>query len=391
MRLRHLIPCLALAAGLCLSLPHAALAAQATATPKPDAKKTATPKPDAKKATATPLPKEYRDYSKALAYVKKNKPQEVNLGSVRYKPTQLLSILNAMDKNGTLIFTTTWGGVTFSNTSKKVDLREIKATVSKAELEAIIKVCPQVKAIDNTGKLSPSNDVMIPLMEKYPDIEFDWMINIRKEHYIASNATAYSTFNQPSKGTKLRSKDLEVLKYCKNLKALDLGHNAITSLSFLKYCPDMEFLILSENKITSVKPLKNLKHLKYLEIFTNQITDISALEACTELLDLNICNNPILDLKPLEKITTLERLWANHCQVKEGYKVTQTLSDAQIKRFKKLHPSCQVDFTGPHPTCGTWRFLKKGYKHPRYEHYLWCLRNGRWIPFDQPLPTRKNK
>ena len=61
MRLRHLIPCLALAAGLCLSLPHAALAAQATATPKPDAKKTATPKPDAKKATATPLPKEYRD------------------------------------------------------------------------------------------------------------------------------------------------------------------------------------------------------------------------------------------------------------------------------------------------------------------------------------------
>lgn len=386
MRVSRFVACamllMALTAGLCLRGASPALAQTA--------KPAATPKAAAKK-TATPLPKEYRDYSKALAYVKKNRPQEVNLGSVRYKPSQLLAIQKAMAKNPTLIFTTTWGGVTFSNTSKKVDLRDIKTSVTKAELEAIIKVCPGVKCIDNTGKLAPSNDVMIPLMEKYPDIEFDWMIHIRGNHYIASNATAYSTFNQPSKGTKLTSKDLDVLKYCKNLKALDLGHNAVTSLSFLKYCPDMEFLILSENKITSVKPLKNLKHLKYLEIFTNQITDISPLEACTELLDLNICNNPILDLKPLEKITTLERLWANHCQVKEGYKVTQTLSDAQIKRFKKLHPSCQVDFTGPHPTCGTWRFLKKGYKHPRYEHYLWCLRNGRWIPFSEPLPNRRKK
>ena len=332
-----------------------------------------------------------KTYKKAMDYVKKNQPMSLNLDKVRFTPKELLAIKQAMPEGAELHFSTNWKNARFADTSEEVDLRECTSGVKEGDLEAIIALCPNVRVINNAAKRYPSNDVMIPLMEKYPDIEFDWMINIRKEHYIASNATAYSTFNQPSKGTKLRSKDLEVLKYCKNLKALDLGHNAITSLSFLKYCPDMEFLILSENKITSIKPLKNLKHLKYLEIFTNQITDISALEACTELLDLNICNNPILDLKPLEKITTLERLWANHCQVKEGYKVTQTLSDAQIKRFKKLHPSCQVDFTGPHPTCGTWRFLKKGYKHPRYEHYLWCLRNGRWIPFDQPLPTRKNK
>jgi Leucine-rich repeat (LRR) protein len=71
------------------------------------------------------------------------------------------------------------------------------------------------------------------------------------------------------------------LKYLKNLKYLDVGHNAIDDLSFLYDLPELRILIVADNYvtdyITDLTPIASLKHLQYLEVFTNNITDLSPL------------------------------------------------------------------------------------------------------------------
>ena len=48
-----------------------------------------------------------------------------------------------------------------------------------------------------------------------------------------------------------------------------------------------------------------------------------------------------------------------------------------------IHPTCEVDFKISNSATNTekpWR------KHPRYKHYVWCLKHGKWIPFEEELP-----
>ena len=66
---------------------------------------------------------------------------------------------------------------------------------------------------------------------------------------------------------RLTSADIEVLKYCTDLQALDLGHQAITDISVIgDYLTQLRILILVDNKVNDLTPLSKLKHLHYLEL-----------------------------------------------------------------------------------------------------------------------------
>ena len=104
-------------------------------------------------------------------------------------------------------------------------------------LRNLIAVCPKLKHIDTLAKTSLKNSVIIPLLEEFPDIQFDWIVHI-KTYKVASNATAFSTKRGAHYGTPLNSEDCELFKYVPGLRALDLGHHDdIVSLDFLKYFP----------------------------------------------------------------------------------------------------------------------------------------------------------
>ena len=308
-----------------------------------------------------------------LKYVKEHQPTELILENVRLKPSELLQIRQALPADAVFHFTTFWG-VTFSDDVVDLDLRPRKGQIVTSELEAIIQLCPNIKSIDFSNHSSPTNKDMFPMLEKYPNIQFEWIVDLGKGHHISTHATAYSTFNHINSGKELTSENLEVLKYCPRLKALDLGHNAIKNLDFLKYVPDLELLIIGQNQVTDLTPIGQLKHLKYAELFLNPFTDISPLANCTELLDLNITATKVVDLTPLDNVTSLERLWGN---------MLKKLPQSQIDHFIELHPNCEVDFKPSHAaTVDGWR------DHPRYKHYIWCLKHYRWVPFDEPLPSK---
>ena len=316
----------------------------------------------------------FKSAKEALKYIEKNRPTELTIEKVKLKPSDLLTIREAMPEGAEFHFTTKWGSVTFSDDVEELDLREKKNSVTLKELEAIIQICPNIKVIDNSKCTSLSNKVMVPLMEKYPDIRFEWVVDLGKGYHVSTRATAYSTFKHANSGNALVSSDLEALKYCPRLKALDLGHHKLTTLDFLKYVPDLELLIIGQSYVKDLTPVGGLKHLQYAELFLNKVEDISPLANCTELLDLNLTATQITDLSPLDNITTLERLWVNSCK---------KLPKESVEHFKELHPNCEVDYKPSHAaTVDGWR------DHPRYKHFIWCLKNRKWIPFDEEIPKK---
>ena len=321
-------------------------------------------------ASAQAETKRFAGVSEALKWIKKNQPEELTVEG-KFKPADLLKVKNAMPDGSEFHFSVTWGDVAYSDESTEIILG--KKSVTQAHLEALISLCPNLKLIDNSKNYQPSNDVMIPLIEKYPDVHFEWVVNLGKGHRIATTAETFTTKLPPESERKLSSEKLQLLKYCPNLKALDIGHNKVTDLDFLKYVPDLELLIIGDNDVTDITPIGQLKHLQFAELFSNPFTDISALSNCTELLDLNITNCQVLDFSPLDNVQTLERFWAN---------MIKHLSEEETQRFREKHPNCICDFMPSHAaTVDGWRS-----DNPHYKHYIWCFKNKKWYSFDEEIP-----
>ena len=148
-------------------------------------------------------------------------------------------------------FSTKWSNLILTDRDTEIDLNQVER-ISAEDIENVIALCPEVKKITTTKHYYLKNDMMIALTDKYPEIEFVWMVCLKGRYRLPSNCTAYSTLNGPDEPEKLRSGNLDALQYVHGLKALDLGHNDITDLDWLQYCPDLELLILSDNKKINV-------------------------------------------------------------------------------------------------------------------------------------------
>ena len=145
-----------------------------------------------------------------------------------------------------------------------------------------------------------SNEQMEKLRGAYPDTKFVWRVYLGKWS-LRTDAVVFSVLIMANdKYTPMTSDDIQVLKYCTDLQALDIGHQAVNDLSVIgDYLTELRVLILADNQITDLSPLSKLKHLHYLEIFVNQVTDLSPLADCRELVDLNISYNRVSDIEPL--------------------------------------------------------------------------------------------
>ena len=163
---------------------------------------------------------------------------------------------------------------------------------------------------------------------------------------LMSTCTAYCTKHALYTKDRHDENDFAILKYCPNLKALDIGHNAVTSLEFLRELPQLQILICVDNKIADLTPLESQTHLEYIEVFLNEgVTDISVL-----LTD-----------------TRLDRLWVGG----------NPISDEQIAMLKEGLPNTTINWTAiHHPTAEGWR---QG--HPRYLKIAEMFSKGKYVQF----------
>lgn len=253
-------------------------------------------------------------------------------------------------------------GITADTEDTTIDFGKRRLSNINAVMEILDRMPNLVQADMFAERFKRSQIEM--LYERYPQIHFGFTLTVG-DHTVRTDATAFSTLHGSSPDPSHTSKTFEILKYCDNLQALDIGHNSVTDLSFLYDLPNLKLLIVAVNCVTDLTPLTALKELEYLELFTNNIRDITPLKELTNLRDLNLKHNPIKDMSVLYEMTWLERLW-----VGQDFRTPPE----QLEQLYAALPNCEIDWEN-NPTEGTWR------KHPHYDTIYKVFNTGVYEPF----------
>ena len=149
--------------------------------------------------------------------------------------------------------------------------------------------------------------------------------------------------------------DLEPLCALTNLQKLDCSNNQLSDLEPLCALTNLQELDCWNNKISDLKPLRALTNLQVLGCWNNKISDLEPLRALTNLQELNCSNNQLSDLEPLRALTNLQVLGCNLnklsdleplralTNLKKLYYSGNPLTQAEIDKFKKAVPNCEVE------------------------------------------------
>ncbi|MBR3474282.1 MAG: leucine-rich repeat domain-containing protein [Oscillospiraceae bacterium] len=177
-------------------------------------------------------------------------------------------------------------------------------------LEEALAGLPCVETVDLSA-CRPALEEMDRLYDLYPQVEFLWTFTMgqegRRQWEIRSDITCFSSLWTGNESYRYTEEDYyPLLRFCRHLRALDLGHSDIEDIHLIGELTELQVLILADNpRITDISPLANLHELVYLELFLNfHIEDFSCLYSMPKLMDLNLsyCENlddvGFIDLMP---------------------------------------------------------------------------------------------
>lgn len=174
-----------------------------------------------------------------------------------------------------------------------------------------------------------------------------------KKWSLRTDTIAFSTLQCSYPAIALDNEDIQVLKYCKDLVGLDVGHNKITDISVLRNCPNLRVLIMSSNNwLTDIRPVADLPNLMYFEVFCTRVSDLTPLAYCENIVDLNVSVifSGINSIDPLLHFPKLQRLWFTRSGV----------SDEDRMRLQATYPNVAMNWTTMYSIEAGWR------THPRY-------------------------
>ena len=239
--------------------------------------------------------------------------------------------------------------------TEKLDFRGVPVSDNGDALYPVLSCMNNCSYLDmdSTGV---SNEALEKIRDLFPQTKVVWRIWFGEYYSVRTDAERILA-SKPTVGGMIY--DGTVLKYCRDMKYLDLGHNdELMDLSFAMYMPKLEVLIIAMTGITDLSPLKNCSRLEYLEINSTNIADLSALEGHTALRHLNIAGCPkIKDISPLYGITEMERLWIG--------RDTPVPSD-QVRKMRAAAPGCTINTTTEDPHGEAWRFTRYDPEEPKY-------------------------
>lgn len=183
---------------------------------------------------------------------------------------------------------------------------------------------------------------MEQICAQFPDTRFVWVVRVGK-YALRTDAKVF--YGRSSGGDRLlRDEDIEPLRYCTELEALNLSRQALTDLSPLSGLVNLRVLVISQNDIADLSPISGLKNLVYLEAYRNKIADLRPLADLPALLDLNLSYNEISDASPILGNAQLERLWLSRNALAED--------DVQQEKLRLALPSAELEFAATNMNLG---------------------------------------
>ncbi len=219
------------------------------------------------------------------------------------------------------------------------------------ELDEAMAYLPALEQVEmsNTGL---TNEALDELNRKYENVKVVWSVRFGRNNFytLRTDAEYFRASEFGVDPPEITDADLQIMAYCAEMRALDLGHMQVTDLTPLKKMTHLTWLIIAECPIENISPLSSLGELKYLEMFSTNVSDLTPLVKCRSLLALNCCYITAKQdgaWKALSKMPHLRMLWYCSCP----------LSAQQIRELKEKNPDL-VTFTlqGGESSGGSWRY-----------------------------------
>ena len=255
----------------------------------------------------------------------------------------------------------TLNGKQLDSFTEELDLTKAQIADGAAFSDAL-GYFPKLKRLE-MHYCSLSNEELAAIRDRYPATKVVWTVKFNKWK-LRTDAVAFSTLQLAPNDNRLRSEHAQVLQYCTDLVALDLGHNNIIDIEWLRPLKKLQVLILADNsKLQNIEAIGTLTKLKYIELFMTSVDDITPLSNLPDLLDVNLCFTKITDITPLLSCTKLERIWF-------GKDVTAQIGEEGLATLQAAFPDAQYDLVSRSSTYMGWR------EHPRYHAYIQMFRTN---------------
>lgn len=185
------------------------------------------------------------------------------------------------------------------------------------------------------------NEVIAQLRDDYPEVKIVWRLDLDKYSILTDEEMVRMTFS-------LTQRNADLLKYCTDVKYLDVTSSKLTNIDFVGYMPKLEAGIFTLVGVDDLSPLANCTNLTWLELSScGGVKDLSSLSGLKNLKYLNISHTKVTDLTPLDQLP-LERF---NC-------VKSSVKQDMLDHFVAKHPNCLTTQKGSALGSG-WRYEDK--------------------------------
>ena len=257
--------------------------------------------------------------------------QTINLmasdGTSAFTPVDVKKVMDAAGE-ATVLYTFELFGKTISTTDERVEFKKVKiGNEGIPQIREALDILPNCTYF-LMDTCDVDNEVMAQLRDDYPNTKVVWRVFWAFYHDLTDVEMIHCT-------CKLTDENVEVLKYCTDVKYLDIGHNTdLSNIDFVKYMPKLEIAIVVDSKIKSLEPFASCPNLQWLEIVNCwKVEDLSPLANCKNLKGLNMsCVFEVKDLSPLFELKNMERLYLGQ----------HLVSDEMIAATQEALPECWI-------------------------------------------------
>lgn len=190
-----------------------------------------------------------------------------------------------------------------------------------------------------------TDEVVAQLREDFPDVKIAWRIFFGPFSVMTDVEKIWAI-------GALNDENIQPIKYCTDIKYLDVGHNEISKIDFIKNMPNLEVGIFSITYVDDLSPVVNCQKLEYLEFCSSYVTDLTPVAQVPNIQHIHMGANDVLsDITPIYDMPNLKRVYMS-----DSWRIPQS----QVDRLRELHPDCDInnDYSLMPLWTGTWRYTQ---------------------------------
>ena len=241
------------------------------------------------------------------------------------------------------------------NTVSTTRLEYLQIPIGDLGLDIFWKLLPYLHHLSylSFDRCDTTDEACANLRDAFPDTEVVWRIFFSPFSCMTDVETIWASVD-------LRDETCSSLKYCTKVKNLDIGHSAMTDLSFLDYMPDLEVLIIACSDFEDISHVASCKNLKYLEVCECfRLKDLSPIAELKNLEHLNVGDLMVSDISCLHSLTECKNLKRFYAPNMRNYELDM---EKEEKIFRTLLPGVEMDFSKTYMGLGSlnghWRYVE---------------------------------